>query len=196
MRVLAVVLLAATLLMAGSTANIKGNTYGNPSAPIVLEVFSDFQCPACKTLHDGIFQQILADYVRPGKVYVIYRYYPLTIHPYGRACAEFACAAARVDKYAQVADLLFARQAIIAQTGQIEEIVNSVLTPVEAQTVRSLVKSPVVKGEIDTDVAEGSLVPVTGTPTLWVTARGKASRAINWPVEYRILRAYFDSLLK
>jgi len=192
----AIALLTAVVLVAGSTANIKGNTYGDPRAPILLEVFSDFQCPSCKLFHDNQFQQIMKDYVVPGKVYVIYRYFPLaTIHPYGRLCAEFACAAARVERYGKVADILFAEQSAIAATGKVEETVNKVLTPTEARTVKSLLKSPEVQQEINTDLAEGPLVPVNGTPTLWVTPKGKKSQAIAWPIDYNLLKSYFDSLL-
>jgi protein-disulfide isomerase len=64
-------------LVAGSTANVDNNTFGNPKAPVMIEVFSDFQCPGCKYFHDNEFQRIMTDYVVPGKVYVIYRYFPL-----------------------------------------------------------------------------------------------------------------------
>lgn len=192
---LAIALLAAVVLVAGSTANIKGNTYGDPRAPILLEVFSDFQCPSCKLFHDSQFQQIMKDYVVPGKVYVIYRYFPLAMHPYGRLCAEFACAAARVERYGKVADVLFAEQTAIAATGKVEETVNKVLTPTEARTVKSLLKSPEVQQEINADLAEGALVPVNGTPTLWVTPKGKKSQPITSPIDYNLLKSYFDSLL-
>jgi protein-disulfide isomerase len=190
-----VVLAASVALMAGSTANTKGNTYGNPRAPILLEVFSDFQCPGCKGFHDKVFQQILNEYVKPGKVFVIYRYYPLAMHPYGRACAEFACAAARVNKYHDVAEALFAQQAAIAANGNVEETANQVLTPTEAKTVKGLISSPEVQQEILGDMDEGKLVPVASTPTLWVTPKGKSSQAIRWPIDYSLLKSYFDGLL-
>ena len=94
-RLQGVVLLALAVSMAGSTANIHGNAFGDPKAPVILEVFSDFQCPGCKGFHDNDFQHIMTDYVVPGKVYVVYRYFPLQMHPYGRICAEYVCAAAQ-----------------------------------------------------------------------------------------------------
>ena len=129
MKTFAVVLAAAVALMAGSTANTNGNTYGEPHAPVLIEIFSDFQCPACKTLHDETFQLIMHDYVVPGKVYIIYRYFPLLMHPFGRPCAEFACAASRINRYQKVADALFAQQTNISASGKVEDVVNSVLTP-------------------------------------------------------------------
>lgn len=193
-KLVAVWLIAVLVLVAGSTANVHGNAFGNPKAAVTIEVFSDFQCPGCKAFHDGDFKRIVADYVIPGKVYVIYRYFPLAMHPYGRPCAEFACAAAHVGRYPEVADALFAQQATIAAVGNMEAVANSVLTPTEQKAVKSLLKSPEVQQEIDTDVGEGKGVPVPSTPTLWVTAHGK-SEILREPINYSFFKQYIDSLL-
>jgi len=187
--------IAVLALVAGSTANINNNTFGNPKAPVTIEVFSDFQCPGCKAFHDKEFQQIMTDYVVPGKVYVIYRYFPLKMHPYGRACAEYACAAARVNRYQKVADALFAQQSTIAATGNMEAVANSVLTPTEQKTVQSLLKSPEVQKEIETDIQEGIAAPVPSTPTLWVTAHGKSEIVVG-PINYELFKKYLETLLK
>ncbi len=192
---IAVSLVAAVALVAGSTANINNNTFGNPKAPVTIEVFSDFQCPACKYFHDNDFQRIMTDYVVPGKVYVIYRYFPLPMHPYGRACAEYACAAAHLNRYQKVADALFAQQSAITAAGNMEAVVDSVLTPTEQKTVKALLKSPEVQKQIDTDVEEGKAVPVPSTPTMWVTARGR-SEIVKGPINYDLFKQYMDALLK
>jgi protein-disulfide isomerase len=194
-KLVGVVLSGVLVTMAGSTANVKGNTYGDPKAPIVIEVFSDFQCPGCKAFHDGNFQHLMKDYVVPAKVYVVYRYFPLQMHPYGRACSEWACAASRVGKYAQVADALFAQQQTIAVLGNMEAVADSVLTPTEQKTVKSLLKAPDVQKQIDTDIEEGKTVPVPSTPTLWVTAHGK-SEVVSGLSDYTLLTKYLDALLK
>ena len=53
---------------------MKGNTFGNPKAPLLIEVFSDFECPACKYMHDKEVPQIMKDFVDKHKAYMIYRY--------------------------------------------------------------------------------------------------------------------------
>jgi protein-disulfide isomerase len=192
---IAVSLIAAAVLVAGSTANINNNTFGNPKAPVMIEAFSDFQCPGCKYFHDNEFQKIMTDYVVPGKVYVIYRYFPLQMHPYGRVCAEYACAAAHLNRYQKVADALFAQQTAITANGNVDAVVNGVLTPTEQAKVKSLLKSPDVQKEIETDIAEGAAVPVPSTPTLWVTAHGR-SEIVKGPVNYDLFKQYLDALLK
>jgi protein-disulfide isomerase len=187
-------LAAGLVLVAGSTANVNGNAFGDPKAPVTIEVFSDFQCPACKAFHDKEFQRIMTDYVVPGKVYVVYRYFPLRGHQFGRPCAEYACAAAHVGRYQKVADALFAQQSTIATLGNPGVVAASVLTPTELRTVQSLLQSPEVQKQIETDIQEGNGVPVPSTPTLWVTANGK-SQVVPGPINYELFRQYVDSLL-
>lgn len=194
-KVISLGVVAALALVAGSTANTDNNTFGSLKAPVMIEVFSDFQCPGCKYFHDNEFQRIMTDYVVPGKVYVIYRYFPLQMHPYGRACAEYACAAARVGRYQKVADALFAQQQTIATLGNVEAVTDSVLTPTEQKAVKSLLKSPEVQKEIETDLEEGRAVPVPSTPTLWVTAHGR-SEIVKGPINYDLFKQYLDALLK
>src|SRR5262249_12238479 len=50
---------------------------GSKTAPIVMEVFSDFQCPACKTLFVTTNRPLMDNYVSTSKVYLIHRDFPL-----------------------------------------------------------------------------------------------------------------------
>ena len=75
-------------------------TIGNPNAPITMEVFGDFQCPACRGFFEGTVKQVIDDYVIPGKVYLIHRDFPLEMHPYARQAARLANAAAEFGQFA------------------------------------------------------------------------------------------------
>jgi protein-disulfide isomerase len=186
-------LLAA--LAAGSD-NIQGNAFGSPAAPIQMEIFSDFQCPGCKRLHDEELPSILRDYVTPGKVYLIYRYFPLPGHAYGRQSADLACAAAQLGKFQAVADILFARQAVWSADGKVEDAVDSVLTTAEQKKVRTLIKYPAVQSQVNQDVDAGNLVPIRSTPTLLVTYRMKRYPLSGEGVlNYGLLKSFLDGLL-
>jgi hypothetical protein len=50
---------------------------GDPDAPVVIEEFSDFQCPFCRRFHDDTFPQIVEEYVQTGKAYFVYRHFPI-----------------------------------------------------------------------------------------------------------------------
>jgi protein-disulfide isomerase len=61
---------------------------GSKTAPIVVEIFSDFQCPACKTLFVTTNRQLMDNYVSTGKVYLIHRDFPLQMHAHSRVAAQ------------------------------------------------------------------------------------------------------------
>jgi len=196
MKLRAAVLFVLAAWVSSGADNIKGNAFGNPAAPLMIEVFSDFQCPACKLLHDTELPRLMKEYVVPGKAYLIYRYFPLDMHPYGRKAAEVVAAAAQLGKFEQAADILFDKQQQWGATGTVEETVDNVLTATEQQKLRALMLSPSVQQTIAHDVSEGYAVPVTGTPTLLVTYRLK-----RYPIggrevlKYEWVKAMLDDLL-
>src|ERR1700704_1927388 len=61
---------------------------GSPSAPITLEIFSDYQCPACRDMYVNTTRQIIDNYVSTGKVYLIHRDFPLAMHSHSRDAAR------------------------------------------------------------------------------------------------------------
>ena len=56
-----------------SPSNADGNSIGDPSAPIHMEEFSDFQCPFCERFHVQTEPALVEQYVNTGKVYFTYR---------------------------------------------------------------------------------------------------------------------------
>lgn len=50
---------------------IDKNTLGNPTAPVRVDEYSDFQCPACGYFFENVFAQFQADYIDTGKVYFV-----------------------------------------------------------------------------------------------------------------------------
>jgi protein-disulfide isomerase len=74
---------------------------------VVVNVFSDFQCPVCTRAADPI-KQLVIDF--PGKVRVVFRHNPLKMHGRARAAARAAAAAGRQGKFWQYHDRLFANQ--------------------------------------------------------------------------------------
>jgi len=195
---LCVAALAALLpALAAAPDTIDGNALGDPKAPILIEVFSDFQCPACKRFHDEELPLIVKDYVAPGKAYLVYRYFPLPQHTYGRKAAELVCACAQLGKYEPAADILFAKQAAWSQDGKLEETLAAVLTPAEQKKVMALIKDPSVQKPIDRDLAEGLALPVKSTPTVLVTYKSRKFPLFGQGLlNYTWIKAALDDLLK
>src|SRR3954447_3888042 len=112
MKVFAFALAALLPCLTAAPDVDKNKPLGNPSAPLMFELYSDFMCPHCKMLHENILPTIVMDYVKSGKAYLIFREFPLAIpqHVYSRPTAALAVAAARIGKYQAVSDALFKSQ--------------------------------------------------------------------------------------
>ena len=195
MKVLALALAALLPCLAASSDADSGKSMGSPSAPIRIEVFSDFECPACKGLHEQILPLVFKDYVIPGKVYLVSREYPLPMHQYSREAANYATAAARIGKYEQVANALFLNQAAWEVSGKVWDTVANVLTPAEAKKVQSLAKDASVLSAVERDVDAGKAAAINQTPTMIVT-RGTSRFPVVGAVNYNLLRSLLDGLLK
>jgi len=166
---------------------------GTPVSAITIEVYSDFQCPKCKFLHENWMGPLIRDYVRTGRAYLIQHEFPLPQHTYARTAACYACAADRVGKYGEVCDVLFKNQQEWEKDGKVDQTACSVLTPAEAAKVRTLAKDPEILAQVQKDVDLGMQARLTGTPTVIVTYKGK-----HYPVDvmgsYSIFTRLLDSL--
>ena len=86
-----------------------GDTLGAPDAPSTLTVYEDPQCPYCRDWALGTMPSIVADYVRPGRLKLVYRGIKI-IGPNSRAGLRAIYAAGRQDKLWNLADALYRRQ--------------------------------------------------------------------------------------
>ncbi len=169
---------------------------GTPASPVKIEVFSDYQCPACRDFYLGTMRTVLADYADAGKVCVVYREFPLNMHAHAREAARYAHAALRlgIRQWAQVTDALYGAQDQWAQDGKVDGIVAGALGKDEMARLRKLLADPSVNAAIARDVARGEKLEVNSTPTFFITANGKTEKATG-VVQLPILRRYLDHLL-
>jgi protein-disulfide isomerase len=168
---------------------------GTKTAPITMEVFSDFQCPACRDLYFQTVRPVIDNYVSAGKVYLIHRDMPLPMHLHSREAAQYANAAAVARKMEKVVAALFDKQANWTADGNIDRVVAAALTPAEMNQVRKLVRGGTLDAGIDKDVALGNQFRVTQTPTTIITYKGVTYPVIG-VVSYNMLKTFLEQLLK
>ena len=168
---------------------------GSKSAPITMQVFSDFQCPACRELYFSVVRNVIDNYVSAGKVYLIHRDMPLPMHQHSRIAARYANAAAVARRMEKVTAALFEKQAAWTADGNVDGTVAAVLTPGEMNRVRKLVNSGTLEAGIDKDLALGMEFRVTQTPTTIITYKGT-----NYPVvgvvSYNMMKTFLEQLLR
>ena len=104
---------------------------GEPGAPIKIEVFSDYQCPACRTFYLDTIKPILANYARAQagpngqpikpRVCVVYRDFPLDMHQFARPAARLSLAAQRLgrERWLRVSEALYTYQDAVVAGRQI-----------------------------------------------------------------------------
>ena len=84
--------------MAGSTFG-EQVTLGHDSAPIIVMVFSDFECPYCRRFVADSFPKFQAEFVDSSKAQFIFRHLPLDIHPAALLAAQSAeCARRQMNR--------------------------------------------------------------------------------------------------
>jgi protein-disulfide isomerase len=187
-------LFALLLFPAAAGTESTGKTEGAAVAPLILELYSDFQCPSCKVFHDTTLPSLLRDYVTSGKAYLIHREFPLPMHAYAKEAARYATAAGRLGKYTDVCNALFAKQAEWSANGKVAEAACAPLTPAQAKKLREIAHDPSIATEIDRDVTFAREAKVDSTPTLVVTRKLKRY-PVSATTNYNLLRQLLDGLL-
>jgi protein-disulfide isomerase len=173
-------------------------TIGNPNAPITMEVFGDFQCPACRGFFESTVKQVIDDYVIPGKVYIIHRDFPLDMHPFARQAARLANAAAEFGQFEAIERALYDHQDEWSAKGNIDEVMASYFPPAQFKKFQTFESQHIseINASIERDRAMGVQRNVNQTPTVYITAHGKTEALPGGGVDYKLLKSYFDYLLR
>jgi protein-disulfide isomerase len=200
---------------AASATPVK--SFGDKNAPITMEVFSDYQCPSCRSFYEQTLKPLLGPdgYVAAGKVYLVHRDFPLEMHAYSADAARWANAAAKIGKFQDVDAALWDNQNTWSADGNVGKFVEAAMSPADFKRVQALLKScsglpPKSKADrsvpqvepgcsvdsfIVQDIGLGYAVPVQATPTFVVYYKGQKYPASSGMVSYPILKQFFDSLL-
>jgi protein-disulfide isomerase len=192
-------------------------TYGNKSAPITLEVFSDYQCPSCRNFFETTLRPMISDYVASGKVYLVHRDFPLSMHLYSGQAARWANAAGQIGEFESVEAALYDNQNTWSVDGNIEKILSGAMSSGNFKRLETIVKgceNPPIYSKPDKtipaqagshlcaadnsiahDIQLGYQVPVQATPTYVIYFRGQHISSASGPVSWPLLKQFFDSLL-
>jgi protein-disulfide isomerase len=170
---------------------------GSPTAPITIEIYTDYECPACRDLYMNTLPSLNADFVATGKVHLLHRDYPLPQHQFSKLATRYANAAGQIGKYEIVAQQLFAAQPDWAQNGNVDAAVAKVLSPADMEKVRTMVKTDThLDDTVTKDVAMGNSTDhLAQTPTIVIVAKGKRD-VIGGGMPYTILKQYLNQKLQ
>lgn len=168
---------------------------GSKNAPLLLDLYTDFQCPFCKRFHDQTLPDVIANYGNKGKAQMIFRDFPMPGHKYARDAARWANAAVRVHKYREVGDALFRTQEQWGESGDIRSAVATALTPAELKTVEALVKDSSFEDGVASDIRMGTAAGIRSMPTTIVTHKLQ-TYPFAGAVSYSIFHQALDDIAK
>ena len=198
MKLLTSALLVAALALATSELPFAQSTSARALGPVTaavrIDVFSDYECPACKALHEQTLKRVKEEYASKGKLRLVHHDFPLQQHKHARRAAALAAAADRLGKFDAVSDVLFRQQEKWSKAGNVDEVVDSVLTPEERKRIDAIANDPAIAASIERDIQLGQRMQVSSTPTMIVTHNGKPSPVVG-VISYSVFSRYLDSLV-
>jgi protein-disulfide isomerase len=152
--------------------NANGLILGDPNAPVVLEVYEDFQCPACLSFTKTVSPLLIQDYVNTGQVLFIFRHYPF-LGSESYAASNASMCANEQGRFWDYHDILFANQ-----TGENIGAFSNRRLQAFAETINlnmdafnACFNSSAYDAQIREEKATGLANQVTGTPSVFVNGQ-------------------------
>lgn len=134
---------------------------GDPSAPVTIVEFSDYECPFCARFYSETLGQIESKYIDTGKVKLIYKDFPLSFHPQAQKAAETAECAGEQGKYYEMHDLLF-EQGVQGGVAGFKQYARQL--GLNTARFDACLDSGQMAAEIQADMVVGQKVGIQGTP--------------------------------
>ncbi len=148
---------------------------GDPNAPITIVEFSDYQCPFCLRYFNDTLEQIKKNYVDTGKVFYVFKDFPITqIHPQAPKAAEAAECAGDQGRYWEMHDSIFrGQQAEWNQNPDAVAIFKGYAQALGLDMVafNACLDSGKYTDEVAADLDEGLRAGVTGTPSFFINGQ-------------------------
>jgi len=151
---------------------------GDANAPVTLEEFGDFQCPPCAAVSGHIYQ-LEKDY--GARLRIIFRHFPLAMHPHARNAALAAEAAGMQGRFWEMHDLLYKEQPVWSKTADVTSVFDSYagLLGLDLERFKKDMASPETKARVDSDQKRGTSLGVTSTPTIFINNRSLPFTSVN-----------------
>lgn len=138
---------------------------GPLDAPVTIIAFFDFQCPFCARVApviDALFDAY------PGKIHLMFKHFPLPIHPDAPGAHEAALAAGEQGKFWEMHDLVLADQQAVGRDALMAHAESLGLD--RGRFVEALDQHR-FRPAIDRDIREAKALGVVATPTFFINGK-------------------------
>lgn len=167
------------------------NSKGPEDAAVTLVEYADFQCPACAS-YFPLVEQLSKEY--SDKMRIVSRHFPLrSIHKHAQISAQAAEAAAKQEKYWEMASLLYKKQDEWSNTRdprglfkQYAEELSLNLNQFEKD-----MNSSEAKAKVDADYESALSLGINSTPTFYLNGN-----KIDSPKNYEDFKQKIEEIIK
>ncbi len=171
-------------------ASLNGPSLGTPGAPVVLVLFTDYQCPYCREMARILKENLLKTYPKQVRLYL--QEFPLEqIHPWARdaALAGRCFNQQSPELFWRFHDWIFEHQPDITPANLREKIAGFAETSgADLLQLNRCLDSKMMEGEVMLSVELARSLQLNSTPTLFINGRRIAAQ-IGWEQ----LRSIIDS---
>src|SRR5712672_4076785 len=161
---------------------------GDAKATITLVEFSDFECPVCRSLHD-VLRGMLPNY---PQVRVVFKDFPLDMHPWARTAALAGRCAYQQDPTAfwKVYDAIYDQQEVISASNAWSKTTDFAgQAGLYPDGFKACMASAEAGAAVDASRANGQQLEVNSTPTVFVNGRrliGADPHALEQYIQYEL----------
>ena len=146
---------------------------GDSNAPITIIEFSDFQCPFCAKFHIQTLPKIMDEYIKDGKVKLVFRDFPIqSIHSNALLASAAAECANEQGKFKEMHDKLFENQNEWNNKNTDNAIIlfnqYSLEMEIEEEKFDSCLRNGKYIKEIQKDLEDGRAYGISGTPGFFI----------------------------
>lgn len=154
-----------------------GTALGDPNAPVTVDVWEDFQCPACRSFSESIEPLIIENYVKTGKTRYVFHHFPFlddsaATRESDQAANASMCASEQ-GRFWDYHKMLYtnwngenAGAFTDKRLGAFAESLG-----LDMASFNACFEDNKYKDEIDADKAAGTRQGVTGTPSVFVNGK-------------------------
>lgn len=145
--------------------------YAAPNATILIEEFSDFECPYCQQLAPTI--RAVRDAYKT-KVRIVFKEFPLSIHPESELAAEAAECSREQGRFWAYHDVLFESKLLDSRSLKL----HAKGLGLNMNQWQECLDSGKTKLVISQDLYEGDQRGVTGTPSIFINGEKFSGRTV------------------
>jgi len=149
-------------------------SFGAAGAPVVLVVFSDFECPLCKEEAKTLRQNLPVTFPKDVRVY--FKDFPLEqIHPWAKPAAIAGQCIFRENPAAfwQYHDWIYEHQSEITPDNLKAKVLEFAQTAkdLDGMQLGRCIDSKATEADVNASIAQGKALKIDATPTMFVNGR-------------------------